>query len=78
MRSLQISVDFETALFEVCAYLPRFLRQAQILILGSGRSVYKFIMVIVKIIDTAFLVWLISLFFALLESLWESRKNKIP
>jgi len=69
VRSLQISADFETALFEVCAYLPGFLGQAQILILGSGRSVCKFIMVIVNIIHTAFLVWLISLFYALLESL---------
>jgi hypothetical protein len=35
---------------------------------------YEFI----NIIYTAFLVWLLSLLYALLESLWESRKNKIP
>ncbi len=33
-------------------------------------------MLIVKIIYTAFLVWLLSLFYALLESLWELRKIK--
>ncbi len=36
------------------------------------------VMLIVKIIYTAFMVWLISLFFAFLESLWESRKNNKP
>jgi len=41
-------------------------------------QVSSVIMMIVKIIYTAFPVWLICMFFVLLESLWESRKNKIP
>jgi len=46
---------------------------------SSGRSlVYKFNMLIVKIIYTAFMVWLIDLFYAFLESLWESRENYKP
>jgi hypothetical protein len=36
------------------------------------------VMLIVKIIYTAFPVWLICVLFVFLESLWESRKNKIP
>jgi len=35
-------------------------------------------MVIVNIIYAVFMVWMFSLFYALLESLWGSRKNKIP
>ena len=34
-------------------------------------------MVIVKIIHTAFMVWLICVLFVFLGSLWEERKNKI-
>ena len=41
-------------------------------------QVSSVIMMIVKIIYTAFVVWLICLFFAFLGTLWESRKNKIP
>ena len=35
------------------------------------------VMLIAKITHTAFMVWLICVLFVFLESLWESRKNKI-
>ena len=35
-------------------------------------------MVIIKIIYTAFMVWLISFFIVFLQSLWESHKNNKP
>ena len=36
------------------------------------------VMLLVKIISTAFMVWMICLFFAFPESLWEDYKNNKP